>query len=83
MTTINKPNQTNDKNYKRPGAVKQFLADHDLVDIPPEDICRTQKQLEELYERRPDLRGDTSAIGLGDCGNCQSWRRNPRWHERI
>lgn len=51
-------------------------------DVTPEDIC-PPKKLELLYSLYPFLRGDWTAIGVGDDGNCQSWKNNPGWWKEV
>lgn len=63
---------------KTPSVIKRALEKVGM-EITPADICSNREQLNKLYEMCPDLAGDGTAIGPGDDGNCQSWRKNPGW----
>lgn len=62
----------------RPLLMWRILERLGLRDVSPEDICPLT-EIERLYQTYPDLRGDTTAIGPGDDGDCQTWRNNPGW----
>ena len=50
--------------------------------VTPSDIVN-RTQLLALQEKHPDLFGDTSAIGFGDDGKCQSWQDCPGWWKEF
>lgn len=64
-----------------PSKLKIFLEKLGF-DIAPWDICPENK-LHRLYDADPFLMGDWTAIGIGDIGDCQSWKRNPGWWRAI
>lgn len=66
-----------------PSKVKQFFEDIGLIEITPQDLCSSQEQLQELYKTYPDLMGDSSSIGPGDDGNCQSWQGYKGWWKSL
>jgi len=67
---------------KPPSVIKRILEKVGR-EVEPADICPTKEDLDKLYEMCPDLTGDGTAIGPGDDGNCQSWRKNPGWWEDL
>lgn len=64
---------------KSPPFWKRVLEDHFGIEIAPEDITPTGEAYRKLVKKYPDLLGDTTAIGPGDDGNCQSWRGHKGW----
>lgn len=64
-----------------PSLINRLLERFGIREVSPRDICPA-KHLDRLYELFPDLLGDPD-IGVGNFGNCQSWRNYPEWWEKL
>lgn len=70
-------------NLRPPSRIKQTLEKLGLREVNPADITSDRESLEKLYQLYPDLIGDRTAIGPGDDGHCQSWRKDPGWWKEL
>lgn len=66
-----------------PTRVKQILEKLCVREVDPKDLCDNLAELDKLYRKYPDLAGDSTAIGPGDDGSCQSWRGDWGWWKRL
>ncbi len=65
-------------NLHEPNLVKKVLDKLHLRQVQPGDIGNK----DEIFRVYPDLGGDPE-FGLGNYGDCPSWRNDWGWHERF
>lgn len=74
---------TKEIHFKMPSLIKRIGESVGFYEIEPSDITIGREDLNNLYNNRPDLFGDQTAIGPGDDGNCQSWRGDRGWWKKL
>lgn len=67
-------------NLHEPSFSKKIAEKLGIREIIPSDIC---PDTDALLKKYPDLGGDKTAIGLGDDGDCPSWKNYPGWWKSL